>query len=582
LFTLSGPKASKRAVGHLTLLLARRYPRQTALVLVAVFLSGILEGIGIATLLPILDATQGNEQTSELTKIILTPLHALGVPTSLPWLLMLLTASMVLKSVLTLWATRLTGHASAKVAADLRRNLISALMQARWNHFVQKPSADLQAAIAQEALWAASAYSTGCGVAISIVQASVYGILSLLLSWQATLLGGLVGAIVFGLLHRLVRQTEDVARQQTYDMRALMVGLSEVLLAIKPLKAMACEQWLTPVLMQETGRVERAQRRIVDTGAYIKVVQEPVAVILIALAMYVGVTYFNTPLLHFAFLALVFYRLATQVGNIQASMHKLTQLEGGGAPLIEATDEAIAAHETAEGSGAPRFESEIALESVSFRFGERTILDKVNVIFRRGLFTALTGPSGAGKTTVTDIVLGLHEPQEGSVLIDGAPLTNFDRRAWRSMIGYVPQEIMLLNASVRDNVTLQDPSISREAVEVALRAAEAWEFVEKLPQGIDTPIGERGGRLSGGQRQRIAIARALVRSPRLLILDEMTAALDLKTAMEICSTLRRLTPKVAIIAVSHQSEVVDFADAVYEVRDCTIRLVRGAAARAAG
>ena len=187
------------------------------------------------------------------------------------------------------------------------------------------------------------------------------------------------------------------------------------------------------------------------------------------------------------------------------------------------------------------------------------------------LVATLIGPSGAGKTTLVDIVIGLLQPQAGTVLIDGVPLETLDRRAWRRLIGYVPQDTLLLHDSVLANVTLGDPDLSREDAERALSQAGAWEFVTALPQGLDTTVGERGGRLSGGQRQRIAIARALVHEPTLLILDEPTSALDAVAETAVRDTLRTLKGRYTLLAITHRPALLDVSDRVYHMAGGALR-----------
>lgn len=148
-----------------------------------------------------------------------------------------------------------------------------------------------------------------------------------------------------------------------------------------------------------------------------------------------------------------------------------------------------------------------------------------------------------------------------------------DLRLWRNMIGYVPQDTILLHDSILHNVTLGDPKLSINDAEQALRAADAWEFVSGLPEGLSTMVGERGGKLSGGQRQRIVIARALVNRPRLLILDEATSALDRESEDAICETLGGLKGQLTILAISHNRAMVQAADYVYRMTDGTASLL---------
>ncbi len=202
-------------------------------------------------------------------------------------------------------------------------------------------------------------------------------------------------------------------------------------------------------------------------------------------------------------------------------------------------------------------------ERLRFGFGDELVLDDVTVEAPANCLTVITGASGVGKTTVTDLLLGLYSPQGGRILIDGVPLNEIDIHAWRKMVGYVPQELALFHDTILANVTLGDAAIREPDAIDALKTAGAWDFVERLPAGIHTTVGERGLQLSGGQRQRIALARALAVKPRLLILDEVTSALDPKTEAEICQNVRQLAGDLTIIAITHQSAWVDIADRVY-------------------
>ena len=236
--------------------------------------------------------------------------------------------------------------------------------------------------------------------------------------------------------------------------------------------------------------------------------------------------------------------------------------------------EAEKARETTQGQRPPDFEHGIRMEQVYFKYKDDFILKDINIDLPKGKFVAINGPSGAGKTTVADLIIGLLRPTQGEIYIDGQPLAEIDLHRWRRLIGYVPQETFLLHESVLVNVTLGDKSIAESDVEKALRVAGAWGFVSNLPEGIHTAVGERGGKLSGGQRQRIAIARAMVNKPKLLILDEATTALDPETEAAICDTLRSLAGEVTILSISHQSAMLDASAISYRLEDGTAILLK--------
>jgi ABC-type bacteriocin/lantibiotic exporter with double-glycine peptidase domain len=189
-------------------------------------------------------------------------------------------------------------------------------------------------------------------------------------------------------------------------------------------------------------------------------------------------------------------------------------------------------------------------------------LESVSVALAPRSAVAIIGPSGCGKTTLLDLVTGLIQPTAGSVALDGVDLRDIDLRRWRAKIGLVQQEPLLLHGSILENICWGQLAPDAVRARRALEAAGAAVFVDALPNGIDTPVGERGGRLSGGQRQRIALARALYRQPDLLILDEPTSALDRDSEQEVLASLRLIKGVCSMLIVTHSTQVAQICDEV--------------------
>jgi subfamily B ATP-binding cassette protein MsbA len=207
------------------------------------------------------------------------------------------------------------------------------------------------------------------------------------------------------------------------------------------------------------------------------------------------------------------------------------------------------------------FEREVEYERVSFHYpANADVLHEVSFRLARGQVLALVGPSGAGKTTLADLLPRFHDPTAGRVLLDGIPLTQLDRHSLRRLMGVVSQDTVLLNDTVHANISYGRPQASRGEVIAAAAAANAEEFVSQLPQGYDTLLGERGTRLSGGQRQRIAIARALLRDPPILILDEATSALDAESERLVQQAIDRLMRHRTVLVIAHRLATVRHAD----------------------
>ena len=215
------------------------------------------------------------------------------------------------------------------------------------------------------------------------------------------------------------------------------------------------------------------------------------------------------------------------------------------------------------GERTAEFHQDIRYENVTFAYGvDVPVLHDVSFRVPRGTVTALVGPSGAGKTTLVDLLPRFHDPQRGRILLDGVPLTELKRSSIRGLLGVVSQDTVLLNDTVYANILIGDQSASREAVEQAARAANAHEFIMGLPEGYQTSLGERGTRLSGGQRQRVAIARALLRDPPILVLDEATSALDPDSERQVQEAIDRLMQDRTVLVIAHRLATIQHADEI--------------------
>jgi ATP-binding cassette subfamily C protein len=297
----------------------------------------------------------------------------------------------------------------------------------------------------------------------------------------------------------------------------------------------------------------------------LRALQEPVAVLFMALGVYLAITRWGMALSSLLLLLLVLARAVSRLGKVQRKYLTMVTEASALVSLRDLTARAEAEAERSEGRLPARLERAIELRDVRFAHADRSVLDGLSLEIPARAITLLVGTSGAGKTTIADLVTGLLRPAAGELLVDGVPFGELDLRDWRRGIGYVPQEMLLLNDSVRRNVTLGDPELDDARVERALRRAGIQELVAALPGGLDAGVGERGGLFSGGQRQRIALARALVHEPRLLVLDEATAALDPTSEAALWETLRELARGTTILAIAHESAAVGAADRVYRI-----------------
>ncbi len=571
---------------RLLITFVRKYPFHTAIVLFALLLAGIAEGFGLSTMLPLLAAIAGGDlggnsaasgghtgNDSNLIRYVTEALGTLGLTPTVGVLLAVMVIAIVLKSIFMLWGNKRVGYTVAHVATDLRLSLLRAFLGTRWEYYLEQSVGALANAFATEAMRASQAYLCGARMAALFVQAIVYGAVALLVSWKATLASAVAGALILYGLNRLVRMARRAGGKQTELLQSSLARMTDSLQSIKPLKAMAREDLADAALESETNRLKRALQKQVFSKEALKSLQEPMIVGFLAFGLFLATVRWAIPLASVMVLVFLLARLLRQLGKVQEQYQKMVIYESAYWSLQEKIRKAESEKETVFGEKIPSLEKHVRLDRVGFKYAESWVLKDATLEFPAGLFTAITGPSGAGKTTIADLTMGLLWPQSGMVYIDDLPLQDVDIRIWRRMIGYVPQETLLLHDTVMRNVTLGDRDLHEEDVKIALRAAGAWDFVSAMPEGMYGIVGERGGKLSGGQRQRIAIARALVHHPKLLILDEATSGLDPDSEKSICDTLARLRGRLTILAISHQPAMVDVADRAYRVQDGTASLL---------
>jgi len=250
---------------------------------------------------------------------------------------------------------------------------------------------------------------------------------------------------------------------------------------------------------------------------------------------------------------------------VQQSLQDAISASAGYLGVIETIKRSESQMEIDTGTLLPQLVKSICLEEVSFGYGAKAILSHASAEIPANKITVLVGQSGSGKTTLLDLIIGFNRPSKGRITVDGVDLRDISLHAWRGLIGYVPQELTLLRGTIADNIILGDVSLTRADIEGALHLAGAFEFVAALPKGMDTDIGTMGAKLSGGQRQRISLARALVHKPKLLLLDEVTSALDEATEEEICRNVKALSGSLTILAITHRPAWRNIAERIYKI-----------------
>jgi len=348
--------------------------------------------------------------------------------------------------------------------------------------------------------------------------------------------------------------------------------------AIKPILVNGSSRYFINEALGHSSQIGRFQGQIPIYSSTPRYLIEPLAfsglVAIVVVLAFQGKS-FTDILPNLMVMAMAGYRLLPamqllygQLITIASNRYTLNQLEEEVLGIEEEVDSYNQDSDTA--SDPICFEQELRLDSVTFQYPESTApaLQGFNMSISKNQSVGICGPSGSGKSTLVDLMLGLHSPKEGKVLVDGVPLHKQNMDSWRKIIGYVPQDIYLLDDTVEANIAfgVSPDKVDKAAVRKAAEASRILDFVENdLPLGFASVVGERGVRLSGGQRQRIGLARALYASPRILILDEATSALDQSTEAEVMETIHGLQGSLTMITIAHRLSTLERCDKIIQL-----------------
>ena len=410
---------------RLLISLGRKYPWQSVIMLLALLLAGVAEGVGLSGLLPLISIAIGKQTgaqggtlvgNSGIERAVTETLAAIGLSPTLGVLLTVITLAITLKGILTLLAKKRIGYTVAQITTDLRLSLLRSLLVTKWEYYIRQPVGVLTNAMATEANRTSKAYSAGITMIAYLIQTLVYACVALFVSWRVTLLAVAVGLLLVYILSHLVKKARRAGLRQTELTKSLLAHLTDILLSIKPIKAMARESRADALLEKKTNRLNKALRKEVLTNETLKASQEPLLIIFAAIGLYAALTYWHMALAKVMVLTFLLVRLVRQLNKVQEQYQQMAISESAYWSLKETIDEAERTRETALGSEVPTLTHGIRLDRVSFAYDQEWVLRDVSFDFPSSLFTAIVGPSGVGKTTVVDLLIGLLRPQTTCLL----------------------------------------------------------------------------------------------------------------------------------------------------------------------
>lgn len=530
-------------------------------------LASLSEMTSMGALVPLvaqLSSDSGGE-SSLLGRTTTRALAAIGISATFVNLLLVVGCFLVLKSVIAFLAQRFVAISVAEVGVRIRTRLLNSMMNARWSYFVDHKPGEVAAMITAQSTTAGEAFNAVSSLVTTCISAFGLLVTASLISLPLVAFCSIAVSALALPLYYILRRARQSSDQQWRAASALTSGVQDVVNNMKPLKSMARQQTFLLSFARGIQALRNTQVQMVVSRHAIYNGQDILGAVMVLTGVFVSVTFLKTPVSQMLVVGILFYQLVDVIKRIQLAIQDANMAASAYYSVLKTIEYGDSQKEPDAGDVLPKLQKSIRFDAVDFSYGSKRVLDRVVFEIPANKITVLIGSSGAGKTTLIDLIIGFYQPTSGRILVDGVDLRNIHLSDWRKMIGYVPQELTLMRGTVADNITLGDATITDDQVNEALVLAGAMAFVQELPAGIASDIGTMGAKLSGGQRQRISLARALVHKPRLLLLDEVTSALDDASEAEICQNIRALSGALTIVAITHKPAWTMIADKVYRV-----------------
>ena len=558
--------------GELTRELVAYAPRKSILALLLLLTAGVTEAFGLLMIVPLLYLAGFAAPSGERSPVAEAMAHAAdaaGVEWTLSTVLVVFLVLSAVRSAVAWQREVLLAGMRLGFVDRLRRKLYAAIAGAKWGDLLGRRQSDMQHVLTRDVDRVGQGAFLMLQLTVTALLALAQLALAALISPSVTAVALAAGAVLVALTRPLVRRSRTLGEALTGANRALYGSVTNFLGGLKLAKGHNAEGPHVRHFEEIVATTRKRQLEFTRIDSTVRAGLNLGAAFALAVLIWFALSTAALPLPELLLLVLIFARVMPGLFRLQQNAQQLAHVLPAYAHVRVMRRMLEEAAETPAGDGKPGMELRRALtvRNVSFAYEaaagtDGAALENVALDVPAGKMTAVAGPSGAGKSTLADLLLGLLEPGRGEVCIDGVPLTGSNARRWRDSVAFVPQDPYLFHDTIRGNLRWAYPEATEAEMWQALRLAAADGFVAALPEGLDTVAGDRGGRLSGGERQRITLARALMKRPALLVIDEATAQLDAENERWILAALQSLRGRTTVVAIAHGPALLEAADGI--------------------
>ncbi|MDO8510148.1 MAG: ABC transporter ATP-binding protein [bacterium] len=524
-------------------------------------ITGFLEGVGITLIIPLFTFFVGSADTTGNTIIraINVFFERFNLHLGFQNLLMLTIAVFLIKAVLLLLFGYIRVRIVANYKKEIRNEMFFGFLMSDFTYLHRQKIGHLDAIILHSVKSSARLFEYIISLILSVANLTMFLVVAFTLSPNITLITIAVGSLLLFLYKPLIKKIRLYSHQLAVLVRSVSHTLGETLYGIKTIKALGVEKKVFDSTKHFFSDIEDAEFKKNIVKSFSKISIEPLSVVFIVGVFAVSYMYAEFNIITFVAIFYLIHNMFSQIEKMQSGLHAISETMPNAFEVVKILRDTKKYRQIDTGKSGFLFNNTIEFSHINFSYASQTLSD-ININIKKGEIVGIIGPSGAGKTTIVDLLLRLLEPTSGQILIDGNDIRTISMASWRTSIAYVAQDIFLRNDTILNNIRFYDDLVTVEDAKKAAAAANILEFIESLSNKFDTVIGERGSRLSGGERQRIALARAIVRRPKILILDEATSALDNEAEVQIREAVTKLKGRITIIIIAHRLSSVTNVD----------------------
>jgi ATP-binding cassette, subfamily C, bacterial len=538
-----------------------QYKWQIVLMAVLSFFSGILEGIGITAIIPVFSIMSGDKASDVISRAIAKFFELAGFHYTVKYLLIFMAFLFMIKAALLFFSQYITVKITSDYEKDTRFNIFRLMLESKWPFLLRQKVGYLDQILTTDINVSSALLKHISTIILIAANLMVYSFLVINISFVIAILALALGGSVFLIFKPLFYKNRAASAEMADQHKRLAHFVNESVTGMKSIKSLLAEGGVLFRGLEYFDRMKNLRMRVNSLKNFTNAALQPLAFFFV---MGIFAFFYKTSAFNFASFAVIVYAVNRVFANIQFAQSEVHMISSSVPHLLSILSyqkETLKNKEVSRGDKKFIFNGGLEFRNVGFAYNEhREALSGVNLVLKKGEMLGLIGPSGAGKTTVVDLLLRLLEPERGEIMVDGVNAINISSREWRMNIGYVSQDIFLINDTIANNIKFYDSAISDEDMIEAAKIAHIYDFIKEQPDGFSAIVGERGMQLSGGQRQRIVLARVLARHPKILILDEATSALDNESEILIQKAIESMKGKITVLAIAHRLSTVLRAD----------------------